>query len=118
MSAFQKKPNSSWFTVACDIPLLNNKTIETLVKSRNPSKLATCFYNSNTDFPEPLITIWEPRAYPVLLYYLSLGYSCTRKVLINSDVEIVKLDNENVLLNANTIEESNRAVELLSDFNK
>tara|TARA_B110000091_G_scaffold70324_1_gene77432 strand:+ start:12337 stop:13479 length:1143 start_codon:yes stop_codon:yes gene_type:complete len=118
LSAFQKKPNSSWFTVACDIPLLNNKTIEKLVKSRNPSKLATCFYNSNTDFPEPLITIWEPRAYPVLLYYLSLGYSCTRKVLINSDVEIVKLDNENVLLNANTIEESNRAVELLSDFNK
>ena len=40
------------------------------------------------------------------------------KFLINSDVEIVKLDNENVLLNANTIEESNRAVELLSDFNK
>ncbi|TVZ27130.1 molybdopterin-guanine dinucleotide biosynthesis protein A [Gillisia sp. Hel_I_86] len=114
LSAFQKNPDSAWFSIACDIPLLNKETLEALVSKRNPSKVATCFYNSETDFPEPLITIWEPRAYAVLLHYLSLGYSCPRKVLINSDVEIVKLENEDVLLNANTSKERDKVLELLS----
>ena len=114
LSAFQKNPNSAWFSIACDVPLLNKETLEKLVSRRNPSKVATCFYNSETTFPEPLITIWEPEAYPVLLHYLSLGYSCARKVLINSDVEIVKLDNEEVLLNANTSKERDKAIGILS----
>ena len=105
LSAFQKDPNSAWLITACDQPLLDKETLEYLIESRNTSKVATAFYNSETDFPEPLITIWEPRAYPRLLYFLSLGYSCPRKVLINSDVELVKLKNELVLKNANTPEE-------------
>jgi len=31
LSAFQKNPNCAWLTVACDVPLLNEKTIERLV---------------------------------------------------------------------------------------
>ena len=115
LSAFQKDPNAAWFSVACDIPLLNEETLDKLFSKRNPSRLATCFYNSETEFPEPLITIWEPRAYPVLLKYLSLGYSCTRKVLINNDVEVVKLENEEVLLNANTPLEQEQVMALLSN---
>ncbi len=114
LSAFQKDPNAAWFTVPCDVPLLDKKTIELLVSKRNPSKVATCFYNSETKFPEPLITIWEPRAYPVLLQFLANGYSCPRKVLINTDVEVVKLADESVLMNANTIEDRDLATSLLS----
>lgn len=105
LSAFQKDPNSAWLVTACDQPLLSAETLELLISKRNTSKLATAFYNSETNFPEPLVTIWEPRAYPRLLYFLSLGYSCPRKVLINSEVEIVKLDDESALQNANTPEE-------------
>ena len=105
LSAFQKDPNAAWLVTACDQPLLNEDTLKYLVSKRSPSKLATAFYNSETDFPEPLITIWEPRAYSRMLYFLSLGYSCPRKVLINSDIELVKLENEVVLRNANTPEE-------------
>ncbi|MFY0652917.1 MAG: NTP transferase domain-containing protein [Cyclobacteriaceae bacterium] len=105
LSAFQKNPNIAWLVTACDQPLLNEDTLKYLIQNRNPSKLATAFHNSETQFPEPLITIWEPRAYARLLYFLSLGYSCPRKVLINSDIELVKLDDEKVLKNANTPEE-------------
>lgn len=117
LSAFQKDPNAGWFSVACDVPLLNKHTLEKLVAQRDPTKLATCFYNSETGFPEPLITIWEPRAYPVLLHYTSMGYSCARKVLINNDVKVVKLENEEVLLNANTMNEREKALELLQKSN-
>ena len=70
--------------------------------NRDPGKLATCFYNPDTDFPEPLITIWEPRAYPVMLQFLAQGYSCPRKVLINSDVKLIKEIDKNAFFNVNT----------------
>ncbi|MBI0398326.1 NTP transferase domain-containing protein [Cyclobacterium marinum] len=90
ISAFMENPDAAWLSVACDLPFLSEETIAYLLKNRNPSKLATVFLDSEGKFPEPLITIWEPRAYPVLLRYLSQGYSCPRKVLINSDVEVLK----------------------------
>jgi len=101
LSAFREFPNQAWMTVACDLPLLNAESIKRLVHSRNPSKLATCFHNPDTKFPEPLITIWEPRAYPVLLEFLSQGYSCPRKVLINTDIEEIKVDQVDFMQNVN-----------------
>lgn len=113
LSAFQKDPNSAWLVTACDQPLLNKETLEYLIASRNTSKEATAFYNSDTDFPEPLITIWEPKAYSRMLYFLSLGYSCPRKVLINSDIELVRLADEMALKNANTPEEYDNLLAML-----
>jgi molybdopterin-guanine dinucleotide biosynthesis protein A len=113
LSAFQKDPNSAWLVTACDQPLLNKETLEYLIANRNTSKEATAFYNSDTDFPEPLITIWEPKAYSRMLYFLSLGYSCPRKVLINSDIELVRLADEMALKNANTPEEYDNLLTML-----
>ena len=101
LSAFREYPNNAWLTVACDLPLLNEEAIKLLVASRNSSKLATCFHNPDTEFPEPLITIWEPRAYPVLLEFLSQGYSCPRKVLINTDIEEIKTNKIEFMQNVN-----------------
>ncbi len=101
LSAFREHPNYAWLTVACDLPLLNGVALDLLVARRNPSKLATCFHNPETNFPEPLITIWEPRAYPVLLEFLSQGYSCPRKVLINTEVEEIIVDDVDFMVNVN-----------------
>ncbi|MCG1034869.1 NTP transferase domain-containing protein [Polaribacter sargassicola] len=103
-SAFQKDPNAAWLVLATDVPFVNEEIIQQLLKSRNPSKTATAIKGKNKDFPEPLITIYEPKAYPVLLQYLAQGYSCPRKMLINSDVEIVEI-NDDFIRNINTPEE-------------
>ncbi|MEM8564869.1 MAG: NTP transferase domain-containing protein [Bacteroidota bacterium] len=105
LSAFRRDPNSAWLSVACDVPMLNEQTLQELVDNRDISKMATCFYNPETNFPEPLITIWEPRAYQQLLYFLGIGYSCPRKVLVNSNIRMVELDNPKVLANVNTPKE-------------
>ena len=63
--------------------------------------------------PEPLITIYEPKSYPVLLQYLAQGYSCPRKMLINSDIEIVEVD-DNLIRNINTPEEYAAAIKELN----
>lgn len=113
LSAFRSNPNAAWLVTACDQPFLTKETLELLISKRNPSKVATAFYNPETEFPEPLITLWEPRAYSHLLHFLSLGYSCPRKVLINTDIELVHLDDATVLKNVNTPEEYKEAIKIL-----
>ena len=110
LSAFQHNPDIAWLTVACDLPYLSKQTLAYLAEHRNPSKLATCFMDSENRFPEPLITIWEPRAYPVMLQFLSQGYSCPRKVLINSEVELLQAPVADDLQNANYPEERDAAL--------
>lgn len=103
-SAFQKDPNSAWLVLATDLPFVNKKLIELLLQKRNPSKIATAIKGKDKEFPEPLITIYEPKAYPKLLQYLAQGYSCPRKMLINSEVEIIEVD-DSLIRNINTPEE-------------
>ncbi len=105
LSAFQKYPNVAWMVIACDLPLLDKDTLDTLAQNRNTSKVATCFKSNRNEFPEPLITIWEPRSYATLLMFLSQGYSCPRKVLINSDVVVLPTPKGDKLKNINTPEE-------------
>ena len=105
LSAFRQDPDAAWMVVACDQPYLGEEELEHLKDHRNLSKVATCYHNSETNFPEPLITIWEPRAYKTLLHFLSLGYSCPRKALINSDCEVLQTPNDLMLKNVNTPEE-------------
>lgn len=110
LSAMQKDPDASWLTVACDLPYLTVDTLQHLVQQRNPSKIATAFLDSDARFPEPLITIWEPRAYPVLLQFLSQGYSCPRKVLINTDIELLQAPDVAEFRNVNFPEERDEAM--------
>ncbi|WP_456423426.1 NTP transferase domain-containing protein [Lutibacter sp.] len=103
-SAFQSNPNVAWLVLATDVPFVNDTVIQKLLKYRNPSKAATTIKGKGKQFPEPLITIWEPKSYTLLLNYLAQGFSCPRKVLINSDVEIVEVDDD-LIRNINTPEE-------------
>ena len=107
LSAFRHDPNAAWLVLACDLPLLDVGTLQFLIDNRNPHKIATSFKSpeSAEGFPEPLIAIWEPRAYPTLLHFLAQGISCPRKVLINSDIELLTSSVSKALTNVNTLEE-------------
>ncbi len=103
-SAFQYDPNKAWLVLATDLPYADEKLIRLLMKERDSSKVATALKGKNKKFPEPLIAIWEPRAYPIMLQFLAQGISCPRKVLINSDVKLVEVDDD-FITNVNTPEE-------------
>ncbi len=103
-SAFMQHPNNAFLVVATDLPFVDEKLLQLLISKRNPTKIATTFIGKNNPFPEPLISIWEPKSYPILLQYLSMGYTCPRKVLINAEVELVTID-EDFLRNINTLDE-------------
>lgn len=113
LSAFREQPDSSWLVTACDLPLLDADTIGCLIGQRDVSKIATAFISPHDGFPEPLITIWEPKSYPALLSFLSQGYSCPRKVLINSDVRLLQAPDPAALTNVNTPEELDKVKRMI-----
>ena len=101
LSAFREYPDHAWLVIATDLPLLDQTTLAQLIAKRNISKVATAFHSPVTDFPEPLLAVWEPRSYPILLQFLAQGYSCPRKVLINSEIELIEAANPDALTNVN-----------------
>ncbi len=117
LSAFRENPDAAWLVVASDLPLLDEATLKYLVDYRSASCIATTFESPHDGFPEPLITIWEPKAYPILLSFLAQGYSCPRKALRNNDVTIIKAQHPEKLMNVNTEEELLKAKALLNSNN-
>ena len=115
VSAFRQYPDAAWFVVACDLPLLEEATLSFLQQHRNASKVASCFQSPLNEFPEPLISIWEPRSYPILLQFLAQGYSCPRKVLINSNIEQLQVPNPESLMNVNRPEEYEKVKTILKN---
>jgi molybdopterin-guanine dinucleotide biosynthesis protein A len=113
ISAFREFPNHAWLVVACDLPMIDKQSVLSLIHGRNPSKIATAFYNEATGFPDPLFTIWEPKAYLQLMHFLALGYSCPRKVLINSNTEVLEPADDSWLLNANDAAAYHQAIDTL-----
>ena len=113
-SAFQHNPNKAWLVLATDLPFVTNNLIQLLLQKRNPKKIATAIKGKSKQFVEPLIAIYEPKAYPVLLSYLAQGYSCPRKVLINSDVEIVEVADD-LIRNINTTDEYDKALKEIKE---
>jgi molybdopterin-guanine dinucleotide biosynthesis protein A len=105
LTAFAHNPNVAWLVVACDLPLVDGDFIAELLMKRDPSKVATAFMNPETGFPDPLCTLWEPKAYSRLLSFLARGHSCPRKVLINSDIACISTSTPEKLRNVNTPQE-------------
>lgn len=115
LSAFRHQPASAWLVVACDLPYLSSSTLGYLLQHRRPSKVATAFRDAEGRYPEPMVAVWEPRAYLVLLEFLSQGYSCPRKVMINSDVQLLTAPDSLELKNVNHPKEREEAMRF---FNK
>ncbi|NNF20406.1 MAG: NTP transferase domain-containing protein [Saprospiraceae bacterium] len=110
ISAFLEKPDTAWLVLACDLPFIEKDLITKLIKHRNPSSVATAIKGESKPFPEPLITIYEPKAKMRFFKFLSQGYNCPRKVVINSDTTVIEIKEENQIENVNTREEKTIAL--------
>lgn len=115
LSALRENPNRAWLVTACDLPLLDIDTLNYLKEHRNASSMATSFESPYNHFPEPLITIWEPKSYPVLLSFLSQGYNCPGKALRNMDVTVLQIQDPEKLTNVNTKEDLEKVKQLLQN---
>jgi len=112
-SAFMLAPNHAWLVIASDIPFIDKEIISELIANRSILHTATAFQSPFDRFPEPLIAIWEPKAFPMIMSFVSLGYSCPRKVLIQTGAKVIEASHPEKLENVNTPDELLDALELL-----
>ncbi|RYE29245.1 MAG: molybdenum cofactor guanylyltransferase [Sphingobacteriaceae bacterium] len=106
LTAFENKPNCGWIVIACDLPLLNKKTLDELVKQRDANKIATVFKSPVDDLPEPLIGIWEQASFELLKNNHQKQHRSLRKLLITNAAKIIKAPDAGALINANTPEDA------------
>ncbi len=113
ISAISQDASAAWLVVAVDLPFIDLTALDYLLEKRNPFKIATAFKSETDEFPEPLFAIYEPQARGAIFKFLALGYSCPRKVLINSNVELLEQENPLWLKNVNTPEEFKEICQVL-----
>lgn len=113
LSAFDLHKDKAWLMIACDLPLLDKKSIETLVQSRAPEKTATVYESSSDGLPEPMIAIWEPESYSLLCHSLDKATTSLRKILMTSNIKILKPHDPDILMNVNSPEEFMAAKKIL-----
>jgi molybdenum cofactor guanylyltransferase len=111
LTAFQYDHSCAWLTVPVDMPNIDLKTLEYLLAVREPSKIATCFFDSDGKYPEPLFALWEANAYGELMEYYNSGKYTPRGFLMTHDVAILKSPVATMHVNINSPEE-------LKDFQK
>ncbi len=114
LSAFEHNKNVAWLVIACDMPLINKTHFEVLIKNRNPEKTATAFFNPDTNAPDPLFAIYEPKAFGSLLSYIHSGNKSPKNFLQNADIELVIRKNVNFLQNINTQEAFEQTISQIS----
>lgn len=101
LSAFQAHPACAWLTVAVDMPQVDDKALRYLLENRNHTKLATCYFNPEAAKPEPLVTLWEPSAFPLLKKGLQRGKVSPRDFLETHDVQLVQPLSVEIFRNVN-----------------
>ncbi len=112
ISAFLTHPNAAWLVIPCDLPLFSAKNITQLITERNVQGIATVFSSANHDYPEPLIGIWEPSAFPLIEQQYKEGNYSLLNILNNNYISLVSVLDPEGLTNVNTPEEK-RALSLL-----
>jgi len=105
LSAHQAFPEAAWLVLACDLPLLDQVTLETLITARDDQHVAVAYRSEHDGLPEPLCAIWESRALDALARQVEGGRKCPRKLLINSQTLLLSLRTVGALDNINTPEE-------------
>ncbi len=112
-AALAERPEAAWLVLACDLPFLDGRTLDTLIAARNPSRVATAFKSAHDALPEPLCAIYEPRARELLAAHVAGGGNCPRKFLIRSPVWLLEQPNPRALDNVNTVAEYGAAMSAL-----
>ncbi|OOG46833.1 NTP transferase domain-containing protein [Rhodanobacter sp. C01] len=104
LTAQEAYPDVAWLVIACDLPLLDQATLQTLLDARDASGDATAFNSRFDGLPEPLCALWEPSSHGLLKQRVGGGSYCPRKALILSRTKLLPAPGD-ALDNINTPEE-------------
>ena len=101
LSAWRRFPDVAWLAVAVDMPFLDPATLRTLLDGRQAEVLATAFEHADGTL-EPLCTVWEPAAGPVLTERVAGGDGSLRRLLEAAGIQGLDPPVPGVLVSVNS----------------
>lgn len=104
VAAQAEHPDAAWLVVACDLPFLDDSTLDALVAARGRGPV-TAFRSAHDGLPEPLCAIYEPETREAILAFVGSGRHCPRKFVLSTGVPLLDLPHGAALDNVNTPEE-------------
>lgn len=107
LSAMAAKPEAHWLVLACDLPFLQKRTLEKLIKEfKSETPQLTAYRSAHDELPEPLCAIY-PSGSDQELSALAhkIGKFCPRKLLILKEARLIDQGDPRSLDNINTTEE-------------
>ena len=104
-AAQAQHPDVAWLIMACDLPFVDITTLRYLINHRDSTHLATAFRSTHDELPEPLCAIWEPASAEAVQNWIAGDQKCPRKLLINSDTNLLTQPRASALDNVNTPDE-------------
>jgi molybdopterin-guanine dinucleotide biosynthesis protein MobB len=114
MSAHRAHPTASWLVMACDMPLVDQSLLLQLLNNRSHYKFATCLLHPETNLPEPLVCLYEPKAFPRLLHLAAAGTYSPSKLLQGNGIKRTKALDSQKFLNVNRERDWNQLSELMA----
>ncbi|MEJ2128720.1 MAG: NTP transferase domain-containing protein [Woeseiaceae bacterium] len=105
LSAMDEHPDADWLVLACDLPNIDEATLEYLLEHRAIDRPFSAFRSSYDGLPEPLCAVYASGSDSVIREFVADGIVCPRKMLINSDTELLEQPNPGALDNINTPED-------------
>ena len=105
LSALETAPEVDWLVLACDLPNLDETTLQYLVDARSPTQPFTAYRSSYDDLPEPLCAIYAADSVSIVRQFVDDGIVCPRKILIRSDTKLLQQPQPAALDNINTPED-------------
>ncbi len=102
LSAMDAHPEVDWLIVACDLPNIDNVTLEFLLDNRSAEKPFSAFRSSHDGLPEPLCALYRAGSDAIVRQFVDEGIVCPRKILISADTELLEQPNPASLDNVNT----------------
>jgi molybdopterin-guanine dinucleotide biosynthesis protein A len=102
LSAMDAHPDVSWLIVACDLPNIDQATLEYLLDHRSSEQPFTAFRSTYDGLPEPLCALYRPGSDAIVRQFVDDGIVCPRKILIRSDTCLLEQPHPKALDNINT----------------
>jgi molybdopterin-guanine dinucleotide biosynthesis protein A len=95
LSACKLLPQKSFMVIGCDYPNFTFAEIRALLDARKPNTDVVCFKNTDTNFEEPLLAIYEKQCAPLLLkFYQNGGQSLSEFIKTVRSKTITVEDND------------------------
>ena len=102
LSAMDEFPSRAWLVLACDLPNIDDGTIDFLLRNASAGHVATAYTSVVDGLPEPLCAIYRPSMRLHLDRFVAEGIKCPRKMLINSPAHFLEQPTPGALHNVNT----------------